>query len=296
MFRIKDFARFTRVSAKMLRHYDALGLLKPARVDPHTGYRYYAADQVPRLNRLLALRDLGFSLEQIAGLLEAALSAEEMRGLLKARRAEIEAQLRGEQARLARVEARLRSLDEQSHWPPFEVVVRAVPAQRVAALRQRVSAADDAAIARLFEAVETYLAGHRARDAHSPLMLYHATAETDDHLEVEVAVPATRPLPAAGPLHVYELPGAPEMACVVYAGSYAVGEGALEALTTWVEANGYLVTGPLREVYLRFSATAPERWRLPPAFLTDDEQQFVTELQFPVTRRSTAGGPTGGDQ
>lgn len=59
MFKISDFSRLSLVSAKALRYYDELGLLKPARVDESTGYRYYAASQLPRLNRILALKDPG---------------------------------------------------------------------------------------------------------------------------------------------------------------------------------------------------------------------------------------------
>src|SRR5262245_4188558 len=71
MFRIGEFARFTRVSVKMLRHYDEVGLFQPAQVDPDTGYRYYTVDQLPRLNRIILLRDLGFGLDQIADVLVA---------------------------------------------------------------------------------------------------------------------------------------------------------------------------------------------------------------------------------
>ena len=71
MFKIGDFSKFSRVSVKMLRHYDELGLLKPALVDPATNYRYYSADQLPRLNRIIALKDLGFTLEQVGRLFNA---------------------------------------------------------------------------------------------------------------------------------------------------------------------------------------------------------------------------------
>lgn len=65
MFKISEFSRFTRVSVKMLRHYDEIGLLRPAHIDPVNNYRYYSADQLPRLNRIIALKDLGFSLSEI---------------------------------------------------------------------------------------------------------------------------------------------------------------------------------------------------------------------------------------
>ena len=80
MFRIGDFSRLTRVSMKTLRHYDVIGLFKPAYVDPFTDYRYYTFDQLPRLNRILALRGLGFPLENIRQMLDDNLSAEALHG------------------------------------------------------------------------------------------------------------------------------------------------------------------------------------------------------------------------
>jgi DNA-binding transcriptional MerR regulator len=76
MFKIGEFARLTQVSAKALRLYDEMGLLKPVRVDPFTDYRYYSADQLPRLHRIIALKDLGFSLEQVKPMLGGNISAE----------------------------------------------------------------------------------------------------------------------------------------------------------------------------------------------------------------------------
>ena len=89
MIRIGDFSKLSRVSVKTLRFYDEMGLLRPVEVDRFTGYRYYEFDQLPRLHRILALKDLGFSLEEIGRLLEGDLTAEQMRGMLKLRQAEI---------------------------------------------------------------------------------------------------------------------------------------------------------------------------------------------------------------
>ncbi|MFD3937000.1 helix-turn-helix domain-containing protein, partial [Streptomyces sp. NPDC058618] len=91
MFTIGDFAKHGRVSVRMLRHYDALGLLRPARVDPFTGYRSYEAGQLARLNRVIALKELGFSLDQVGTILDERVSAEELRGMLRLRRAELAA-------------------------------------------------------------------------------------------------------------------------------------------------------------------------------------------------------------
>ena len=80
MFGIGAFARLGGVSVRTLHHYDELGLLAPAHVDPDTGYRWYEAEQLARLNRILALRDLGFALGDIGPVLADPVSADELRG------------------------------------------------------------------------------------------------------------------------------------------------------------------------------------------------------------------------
>src|SRR5512145_1001217 len=109
MYNIGEFAALARVSVRMLRHYDAIGLLVPADVDDRTGYRRYAIDQLPRLLRIAELRDLGVGLEQIA-VVSAAVDADAaLREVLIERRAELEASVAGDRARIARIERRLRS-------------------------------------------------------------------------------------------------------------------------------------------------------------------------------------------
>jgi DNA-binding transcriptional MerR regulator len=100
MLTIGNLARLGQVSPRMLRHYDEIGLLSPDRVDPATGYRYYTAHQLARLHRLVALRDLGFNLDQIGPVLDEELTVDELRGMLRMRRAQIEATVEEEQARL----------------------------------------------------------------------------------------------------------------------------------------------------------------------------------------------------
>src|SRR5512143_322161 len=113
MFKIGDFSKLSQVSVKALRYYDELGLLKPVEVDRFTGYRYYSADQLPRLHRILALKDLGLSLEQIAQLLDDDLPAAQLRGMLRLKQVELRAQMQEEQARLARVAARLNQIEQE---------------------------------------------------------------------------------------------------------------------------------------------------------------------------------------
>lgn len=278
MYRIGDFSRLTRVSVKMLRHYDELGLLRPACVDPSSSYRYYSAAQLSRLNRLIALKDLGFSLEQIAVLLDGELSSEELHGMLRLREAETTERIRQERRRLVQLRAHMLQIDQDA--PRHDVVLRAVPAILVASIRQIVPDLD-AAATRLFDTLEMSVATRRARAPASPLLFYHDAEYRETQVDVEAAVPITAPFPAAD-LMVHELPAVGAMACVVYVGGYEHLTGALNTLLRWIDANGYAIDGPLREVYLRFGTDRAVEFSLPAMFLTDRPDEFVTELQLPV--------------
>jgi DNA-binding transcriptional MerR regulator len=282
MFKIRDFSQLTRVSTKMLRHYDELGLLKPAFVDPDTQYRYYSADQLPRLNRIIALKDLGFSLDQIAHLLQTPVSSAELRGMLKLRQAEIERQLQLEQARLLSVEVRLRQIEQGERPNEYDVVVREVAPQLVAAIRQVVPTLGTP-ITTLFEALEQYVDQNQARAFRSPLLIFHDAEYREEALEVEALVPLLHAIPTSDTVHVYELPGA-TMACVVYTGGYDRMLTVLQTLLTWIETHQATIVGPIREVYVRFGAAGLEELNLPSAFLTDQSRLFVTEVQIPITQ------------
>jgi DNA-binding transcriptional MerR regulator len=134
MLTIGDFARHGRVSVRMLRHYDAVGLLRPAHVDQSSGYRFYKAVQLSRLNRIVALKDLGFTLQQVQAILDEDVSTEELRGMLRLRRAELEAALVETAAGLVQVEARLRSIENEGSMLAEDVIIRHLPAARLAEL------------------------------------------------------------------------------------------------------------------------------------------------------------------
>jgi DNA-binding transcriptional MerR regulator len=105
MFRIGEFAQIAQVSSRQLRFYDQLGLLQPARTDSQTGYRYYSVRQLPRLNSILALKELGLSLEQIGPLLNDQVSPAELRGMLMMKRAQVEEALQQEELRIRHIES-----------------------------------------------------------------------------------------------------------------------------------------------------------------------------------------------
>ncbi|WP_420628050.1 MerR family transcriptional regulator [Candidatus Leptofilum sp.] len=112
MLKIGEFAKQAQITAKTLRHYEKLNLLKPTWIDRFTGYRYYSREQFSRLNRIVVLKDFGFTLEQIGQVLQEDLSVDELRGMLRLKHAELAQHIHEEQARLARIEDRLIRIEQ----------------------------------------------------------------------------------------------------------------------------------------------------------------------------------------
>lgn len=283
MFKITEFSRFTRISVKMLRHYDDLGLLKPVSIDPDNHYRYYSSDQLPRLNRIIALKDLGFRLEQIGKMLDENLSPDEIRGMYRMRQAEIELNLQLEQARLAQVDMRLRFLGQDAAHLKYDVVLRSIAPQWVASIRQKVTDGGQE-IESMFDELEAYVKQFQARAANSPLTIYYDEEYLEHDADLETAVPILHPIPATDRITVREIPGIATAACLVFTGRYDRADEALNTLMIWIEANGYRNNGALREVYLRFGADKADELNLPKAFITDQSELYVTEIQLPVEK------------
>jgi len=284
MFRIGEFSKLSQVPVKTLRYYDEIGLLKPAKVDRFTGYRYYSADQLPRLNRILALKDLGLSLAQIAQLLDGDLPPAQIRGMLRLKQVEAQQKVEEEQARLARVEARLRHIEKEGTMPTYEVVLRKVNPQTVIAIRDTIPTYSDQGP--LWKELADYLQQHGGKATGPSLTIYHDTEYRERDVDVEVATPISAPLSSTERVAVRELPGAEQMACVIHQGSYDGLDQAYNALLAWIEANGYRIVGPNREVYLR----CPDNDYADPEtigyaeYVADEPAAFVTEVQLPVAK------------
>lgn len=272
MFTIGDFAQLGRVSVRMLRHYDAVGLLPPAHVDPSSGYRFYTAAQLHRLNRLVALKDLGLTLDQVRVVLDEKLSVEQLHGMLSLRRAELRQQILADESRLRRVEARLRAIEREGAMPTNDVVVKPVPAVRVARLSAVAASYGPEDIGPVIQPLYPELMARLERAA-VPITGYGiATYEPADGDEVLVQAGMTVSVSpsASHDFEVVDLPALSEAATIVHRGTMDDVDVTYQAVAAWVEAHGYRQNGFAREVYLQYGVGDPADW--------------VTELQLEITK------------
>jgi DNA-binding transcriptional MerR regulator len=184
MFRIGEFSRLSQVSIKALRFYDELGLLKPTFVDRATGYRYYSPDLLPCLNRILALKGLGFSLDEIALLLKERLPVDLVCQALHDKRDDLARRITQEQARLSQVEAWLTQIEQGDGSPNYDVVSRQVAPQLVASVRDTLSSYDEAA--ELFVELERHLKENNSNGCHAAV--WHACTGQGVSIECEAVM------------------------------------------------------------------------------------------------------------
>lgn len=271
MIKIGDFARLSQVSVVALRYYDEMDLLKPVKVDAFTGYRFYSAVQLPRLNRILALKDLGFSLEQVRLMLADGLSLEQLRSMLTQQKNEVERRLADEQNRLYRIEARLRQIEMENKMPNYDIVIKTVPALLVASRRVTIPTNDQVPnyLGPAYKEAYDYIRTQGAKDTGPCFALWHSPADVYENEDAEAVVPIDRPLAGTDRVRVYELPPT-QVAAVVHQGEFEDFTQGHAALLEWIDANGYQITGPYREIYIKHEKGS----------LSDS----TTEIQFPVEK------------
>lgn len=272
MFTIGDFAKYGRVSVRMLRHYDALGLLRPARVDPFTGYRFYEAGQLARLNRVIALKELGFSLDQVGTILDERVGAEELRGMLRLRQAELETAMAAAAGRLTQVEARLRTIESEGSMSTDEIVVKSLPPVRLAELTGTAASYEPQDIGPVIGPLYEELC--RALEDAGVVPSGPGIASYEDAPGGAILVHAGLPVAASvragdlgGEVRIVTLPAVERAATVVHRGPMDGVLPTAQALARWIDAHGGRSAGYARELTL----ACPE-----------DPDQWVTELQEPL--------------
>lgn len=269
MFSIGDFASHGRVSARMLRHYDAIGLLRPARVDPATGYRSYAAAQLARLNRVVALKELGFTLVDVQSIVDDEVSPEELRGMLRLRRAELRTRIDADAARLRQVEARLRIIEREGTMPTEDIQLKSLPAARMAFRSGVAGGFDPADIGPVIQPLYPLLCEALDRAGVTPTgpsLAWYADAP-DGGVLVSAGLPVAIEPGSYDGFEVVDLPPIDRAATIVHRGVMDDVMPTIQTLAQWIEANGYRSTGYNRELYISYG---------------DGPGPWAVELQEPV--------------
>lgn len=275
MFRIGEFAQIAQVSSRQLRFYDQLGILEPAHTDNQTGYRYYSIRQLPRLNRILALKEIGLSLEQISPLLKDGITPSELRTMLTERRTQVQETLREEEIRLRYIESRIALLDKNGSIDGIDVVTKSVGPLPYLSMRCSCNGMDDAL--RMVRTVAAEGEKQIQPNLRDKLIVVARNEPELEELDLEIGYSLTRATPSSGVrvredavLRAGELPGVEIMATLTREGTNEQSHRSFGALGAWIEANEYEIAGPCREVFLE------------PVSGRTTLEEVLVEIQFPI--------------
>jgi len=257
MLSIGEFASIGRVSVRMLRHYDRIGLLRPARVDALTGYRAYAATQLTLLSRIVELKGLGLTLEQVSHVVWGDVDDGQVERMLESARTELQSTIADAEARLRRLDASLKRIRGETVMPSSQTItaeVRSIEAQRVATLTRKAPGFGPAnvspVIGPMFPESADLIQAAGIQKFGPAVALYEAD-ESGDGTGALVTAGFVVPDNTASidGLDVGTLPGIAQAAVTVHRGEVAgIGES-WNALIEWAREHGYELDGICREVY-----------------------------------------------
>ncbi|WP_082659707.1 GyrI-like domain-containing protein [Cellulomonas sp. B6] len=267
LLRIGAFSTLSRISVRMLRHYQEHGVLEPAAVDPFTGHRWYRAEQIADAHLVVLLRDAGFGVGAIAALVSSTGDPAGVEAAVVAQRAELarrEDDLRSQLTALDRVSTALRG--RTMH----DVTLTTFSPTVLAGLRRVLPGYSDEG--RLWQELMPLLG--RAGAVPAPDAMAGATFHDPDHREsdvdVEVWIEVAAPFEAAAPLTCRAEP-AREAAVATLRGDYAGVGDVMASLGAFVAERG-LETGPMFNVY----RVGPQQ--------SQDPADWVTDVCLPVVR------------
>ncbi len=275
MFRIGEFSKIAQVTIKQLRYYDEIGLFQPEHIDKFTSYRYYVAKQLPDLHRIIAMKDLGLSLEQIRRFIVDEVALDELRGMLALKKSQVEQELHEKMMQLQKIDARLNQVDQGNDFDEEAIILKEIPAVPFYGFRQTLGHLMQVRNY-LFEMNRALPKNISKKKLGHLTVIQHANGFETENADIEMGVilhdevKEKLQLTSGPELAMGLLPRIETAACIVRVGGTHKTVGCYDTLGRWAETNGFNLTGPPREVFIN-----------PPQ--PDNFKDAVTEIQVPVS-------------
>ena len=271
MLKIGEFSKLSRVSVRMLRHYDEIGLLKPAEIDRFTDYRYYREDQLPIVCRITSLKDMGFSLTDIVKILEIYEDREQLERYFSVRQQELEALSIDTAHKLTLLDtARMRLRKEETM--NYNVTLKTIPERYAATVHMTIPRYENEGMIWSTLVSETSHMGLVGADP----CLCAVTFLDGEYKESNVEMLAWKTVKGTYPdtehVKFKTLPAVTVASCT-FKGSYGQITDVYAAIGAWIQANGYEMDGPMFNIY----HVSPHE--------TANPEEFVTEACYPVKRK-----------
>ena len=266
MLKIGEFSKLSRISIRMLRHYDDIGLLKPAEIDDLTGYRYYREEQLFTIGRITSLKDMGFALADIIKILDNYDDKEKMDAFLSERQKELSKLSKETEYKLMLLETARKRLRKEQKMS-FDVTVKTIPERYAATVHMVVPHYED-------EGMAWNMMGE-CKEPLIPADPCYAIAEflddefKEENVEIVVSMAVKGKYQDTEHVKFKTLPAVKVASCIIKGNYDQMGE-AYATVASWIKANGYKMNGPMFNIY-----------HVGPA-QTKNPEEYVTEACFPI--------------
>ncbi|MBU3075408.1 MerR family transcriptional regulator [Clostridium estertheticum] len=269
MFKIGDFSKLTRVSVRMLRYYDEVGLFKPAKIDDFTGYRYYSAKQISYINLVMSLRDMSFNVADIAVFMKEK-SEEKLEDILKVKGEEIENNIRAEEIRLKKINSAIKDMKKERVSMSYNVTLKSLPSYKVISLRNVIPTYEAEGL--LWIRLGEYIMKKNIHCNNISYSTYHDAGYKEGEVDAEVVVGVDNLMKDEDGFTFKETEAVDQAAIILVPGDYSNVAQAYNFLANWIEENGYIMIGNPRQVAIKGPCNEKR---------TED---YLSEIQIPVKK------------
>ncbi|NLM09818.1 MAG: MerR family transcriptional regulator [Clostridiaceae bacterium] len=272
MLKIGDFSKLSRISIRMLRHYDEIGLLVPENIDEFTGYRYYSEAQLPLANRINALKDMGFSLSVISEILKTYNDPHALKEYLLLRQAELKELAEKTCRQLRILDTTINRIGKDENVMEYCVVLKEIPQRYVASLRKIIPSYDKEGILweQMMEELD-FLNVKYASPCYS-MAIFHDNEHKENDPDVEIQITVQGTYQNTENVVFKSVPPV-LVASVTFKGSYSQLTAVNQAIANWIRDNDYEFNGAMFSIY-----------HVSPA-QTQNPDDYVTEICFPVKKK-----------
>ncbi|MCL2578062.1 MAG: MerR family transcriptional regulator [Defluviitaleaceae bacterium] len=270
MIKIGDFSKLSKVSIRMLRHYNEIGLLVPIHVDEFTSYRYYGAEQLSTASKIQSLKDMGFGLSVIKDILNTYGDTDSLRNYLKIQHSHMKQEAEEAEKRLRLLENALKRIGDD--FMNYAVMVKDIPERYVASLRKIIPSYSDEGMlwGQLYK--ETASLNMQTSTPCFPVGIYHNEGYTESDVDVEIQTSVIGSYKDTENVRFKTVPPITVASCIVK-GPYENHNGAFEAIAAWVTANNYDFDGVMFSIYHVSPGHDP------------NPENWVTEVCYPVKKK-----------
>ncbi len=244
----------SRVSVRMLRYYDKVGLFKPAKIDEFTEYRYYSAKQIPQIKRIILFRDLGFTVNEIYELLQADNDVD-LIAALKNKQSQIADNIKLAEDRISRISSIIKSKEKDKFFMNADVRIKEIPPYKVISRRKNVESYQNETD--LWAELGEFCLKNNLEPSDAPFAIYHDAEYKESDIDIEVAMPVSELKPNQNDFVFRETEPVPEAASVLYTGNYEGIDDSFFFLSKWIEDNGFQLCGKTRQVSIRGAWNEP---------------------------------------